>query len=251
MASITSSQGMALSMPDRAMLAAGHGVHCAHYVPFHAGHFHQAGHRVADQAQQVAQGHGRRGRTGRGRAAFQVTEGRGGHGAGGAHLGLAAALGAGEGWPGRRSPARSPPLHTAPHRWPRRRLRPPGPAAAAPPAALRSCPPWGPPRSVSCRRCTRRFSGLRRSPPPGSPRPAACLRRRPAPLWRRPHPPGRCGCGGPAHSPGWWPASPATGGASRPGWPLRSGGSRPGRCAAPPRPGCSPVRGRRQHLGTG
>jgi hypothetical protein len=80
MASITSSTGMALCMPARAMIRRQQGDHRAAGIAFDTGNFDQAGNRVADQAQQVFQGQCRSMADLLGVAAQQVYDGAGGHG---------------------------------------------------------------------------------------------------------------------------------------------------------------------------
>ena len=76
--------------PGKGHIRTGDGVHGANDVPLDAGNFHEAGHGVADEAQQVAQSHCGGSGALLGRAALEVAESGGGHRAGRAHLGLTA-----------------------------------------------------------------------------------------------------------------------------------------------------------------
>ena len=87
--------------PGKGHIRTGDGVHGADDVPLDAGNFHEAGHGVADEAQQVAQSHCGGSGALLGRAALEVAESGGGHRAGSAHLGLTAALRARESGAGR------------------------------------------------------------------------------------------------------------------------------------------------------
>ena len=128
MASITSSQGIgAVDGRPEPYWRRLYGVHGAHDIPLDAGDFHQARHRVTDKPQQIAKSHGCGCGAGGSGAAFQIAEGGGRHGAGGAHFGLTASLRAGQaGWHGPRSPARSLRPHTTHRRSLRRWPDPPG-----------------------------------------------------------------------------------------------------------------------------
>ena len=87
--------------PGKGHIRTGNGVHRANDIPLDAGNFHEAGHGVADEAQQVAQSHCGGSGALLGRAALEVAESGGGHRAGSAHLGLTAALRARESGAGR------------------------------------------------------------------------------------------------------------------------------------------------------
>ena len=78
--------------PGEGHIGTRNGIHCADHIPLDAGHLHEAGHGVADKAQQVAQCHCGSGGALLGRTALEVAERSSGHRAGSAHLGLTAAL---------------------------------------------------------------------------------------------------------------------------------------------------------------
>ena len=71
--------------PGKGHIRTGDGVHGADDVPLDAGDFHEAGHGVADEAQQVAQCHCGSGGALLGRTALEVAERSSGHRAGSAH----------------------------------------------------------------------------------------------------------------------------------------------------------------------